>query len=102
MHILVIGSGLMGPAAAYNAMSDPAVTTVTLADMDSAQLEAARARLAAFPAGRRCAPSSWICATRSRRPPSWRRRTPWSRRFPPRLSRWACAPPPRPAPRGSI
>ncbi len=46
MQILVIGSGLMGPAAAYNALSDPAVTQVTLADKDTAQLEAARARLA--------------------------------------------------------
>ena len=46
MQILVIGSGLMGPAAAYNALSDPAVTQVTLADKDPAQLESARARLA--------------------------------------------------------
>ena len=46
MQILVIGSGLMGPAAAYNALSDPAVTQVTLADKDTAQLEVARARLA--------------------------------------------------------
>ncbi len=46
MQILVIGSGLMGPAAAYNALSDPAVTQVTLADKDDAQLAAAAARLA--------------------------------------------------------
>ena len=51
MHILVIGSGLMGPAAAFNAMSDPTVKTVTLADMDPTQLETARARLAALPGG---------------------------------------------------
>lgn len=51
MHILVIGSGLMGPAAAYNAMSDPAVKTVTLADMDPVQLIAAQTRLAALPGG---------------------------------------------------
>lgn len=46
MQILVIGSGLMGPAAAYNALSDPAVTQVTLADKDDAQLAAAAAKLA--------------------------------------------------------
>ena len=45
MHILVIGSGLMGPAAAYNALSDPAVAQVTLADKDAAQLEVAKAKL---------------------------------------------------------
>ncbi|WP_298980633.1 saccharopine dehydrogenase NADP-binding domain-containing protein [Caldilinea sp.] len=45
MQILVLGSGLMGPAAAYNALADPRVTQVTLADKDPAQLDAARARL---------------------------------------------------------
>ena len=45
MKILVLGSGLMGPAAAFNAMCDPDVTAVTLADRDAAQLDLARARL---------------------------------------------------------
>jgi len=45
MQILVLGSGLMGPAAAYNALTDSHVTQVTLADKDATQLEAARARL---------------------------------------------------------
>ena len=45
MQILVLGSGLMGPAAAYNALADPRVTQVTLADKDPAQLDAARAKL---------------------------------------------------------
>ncbi|MEZ4715150.1 MAG: saccharopine dehydrogenase NADP-binding domain-containing protein [Caldilineaceae bacterium] len=48
MKILVLGSGLMGPAAAFNAMCDPDVTAVTLADRDAAQLEL-RARLAGKP-----------------------------------------------------
>jgi lysine 6-dehydrogenase len=51
MKILVIGAGLMGPAAAYNAMSDPKVKSVTLADMDPNQLAAAQARLAPLPGG---------------------------------------------------
>ena len=44
MQILVMGSGLMGPAAAYNALTDPRVAQVTLADKDAAQLAAAQAR----------------------------------------------------------
>lgn len=46
MQILVIGSGLMGPAAAYNALTDSRVAQVTLADKDPAQLAAAHAKLA--------------------------------------------------------
>lgn len=46
MKILVLGSGLMGPAAAFNAMSDADVTRVTLADRDADQLALAQARLA--------------------------------------------------------
>ncbi|MGD9049746.1 MAG: saccharopine dehydrogenase C-terminal domain-containing protein [Anaerolineae bacterium] len=46
MKILVLGSGLMGPASAYNAMTDPDVTKVTLCDMDQGQLDAARTKLA--------------------------------------------------------
>ncbi len=39
MKILVLGSGLMGPAAAYNAMLDPAVAGVTIADRSQEQLD---------------------------------------------------------------
>jgi lysine 6-dehydrogenase len=46
VKILVLGSGLMGPAAAFNAMSDPAVSQVTLCDMNQQQLDAAQAKLA--------------------------------------------------------
>lgn len=45
MKILVIGSGLMGPAAAYNALCDDDVTLVTLADANGRALEEAKARL---------------------------------------------------------
>jgi len=39
MRILVLGSGLIGPASAYNAMSDPEVLQVTLCDIDPQQLD---------------------------------------------------------------
>jgi saccharopine dehydrogenase-like NADP-dependent oxidoreductase len=39
MKILILGSGLMGPAAAYNAMTDPKVTQVTICDISQAQLD---------------------------------------------------------------
>jgi lysine 6-dehydrogenase len=45
VRILVLGSGLMGPAAAFNAMSDPEVSGVTICDLDQRQLEAAQAKL---------------------------------------------------------
>jgi len=45
MRILVLGSGLMGPAAAFNAMSDPDVSEVVLCDRDQGQLDIARRRL---------------------------------------------------------
>jgi saccharopine dehydrogenase-like NADP-dependent oxidoreductase len=48
MRVLVLGSGLMGPAAAYNALNDANVVQVTLADMSQAQLATAQARLAKF------------------------------------------------------
>jgi lysine 6-dehydrogenase len=48
MKILVVGSGLMGPAAAYNAMSDPQVSQVTLADMSQPQLDLARKKLSSM------------------------------------------------------
>ena len=51
MKILVLGSGLMGPAAAFNAMSDPDVSQVTLCDMNQGQLDAAQAKLASLEGG---------------------------------------------------
>lgn len=51
MKILVLGSGLMGPAAAFNAMSDPQVSQVTLCDKSQAQLDAAQAKLDSMPGG---------------------------------------------------
>ncbi len=47
MKILVLGSGLMGPAAAFNALSDPQVTQVTLGDLSQSQLGAAQRKLGA-------------------------------------------------------
>ncbi len=49
MKILILGSGLMGPAAAYNALKDDAVTEVALCDADPAKLQAAAAMLAKVP-----------------------------------------------------
>ena len=49
MRILVIGSGLMGPAAAYNAMVDDAVEGVTVCDLSAAQLSACRDTLRDMP-----------------------------------------------------
>jgi len=46
MKMLVLGSGLMGPAAAFNALSDPGVELVTLADLDQSRLDAAVAHIA--------------------------------------------------------
>lgn len=51
MKILVLGSGLIGPAAAFNAMSDPDVQQVTLCDMNQQQLDAAQAKLSAMKGG---------------------------------------------------
>jgi lysine 6-dehydrogenase len=51
MKILVLGSGLMGPAAAYNAMSDPSVTRVTLCDKDPEQLRMAASKLTGMTGG---------------------------------------------------
>ncbi len=51
MKILVLGSGLMGPAAAFNAMSDPAVSQVTICDINQQQLHAAQAQLGAMEGG---------------------------------------------------
>ncbi len=51
MKILVLGSGLMGPAAAFNAMSDPQVSKITICDMDEGKLDAAQAKLAGLADG---------------------------------------------------
>lgn len=53
MKILVLGSGLMGPAAAYNAASDPAVDQVALADWDQQQLESALKKFVGTAQGRK-------------------------------------------------
>jgi len=45
MKILILGSGLMGPAAAYNALQDSDVSQVTLCDIDQQRLDAAQAQL---------------------------------------------------------
>lgn len=49
MKILILGSGLMGPAAAYNVMSDPEVTQVTVADISQAQLDSCATILSSKP-----------------------------------------------------
>ena len=53
MKILVLGSGLIGPASAYNALVDPEVTQVTLCDIDPQQLEAAQAKLSGLEGGQK-------------------------------------------------
>ena len=53
MKVLVLGSGLMGPAAAFNAMSDPQVSGVTLCDLSQQQLDAAQARLRGMEGGKK-------------------------------------------------
>jgi lysine 6-dehydrogenase len=49
MKILVLGSGLIGPAAAFNAMSDPDVSQVTICDISQQQLDQAAEHLARLP-----------------------------------------------------
>jgi lysine 6-dehydrogenase len=46
---MVLGSGLMGPAAALHLMADPGVARVMVGDRDSRRLAAVRRRLAPFP-----------------------------------------------------
>ena len=53
MHILVLGGGLMGPAAAAEALRDPATSSVTVADISQSSLEACMARLAREPRAER-------------------------------------------------
>ncbi|HSJ52918.1 MAG TPA: saccharopine dehydrogenase C-terminal domain-containing protein [Anaerolineae bacterium] len=55
MRILVLGSGLMGPAAAFNAMADADVSGVTLADLSQAQLDAACQKLLPLQGGEKLA-----------------------------------------------
>ncbi len=47
--ILVLGSGLMGPAAAFNALADPDVAQVVIGDREQRQLDACLRKLAALP-----------------------------------------------------
>ncbi|MBT5877131.1 MAG: hypothetical protein HOH43_27165 [Candidatus Latescibacteria bacterium] len=49
MRILILGGGLMGPAAAYNAMIDPDVLGVTVCDLSGEQLDSCRERLSGKP-----------------------------------------------------
>jgi len=49
MRILVVGSGLMGPAAVFKAMSDPDVSGVTLCDRGEERLAEARRKLSPLP-----------------------------------------------------
>ena len=51
MRILILGSGLMGPAAAYYAMIDPDVSRVTLCDLNQRQLNIAQAKLEGMQGG---------------------------------------------------
>lgn len=46
MRILVLGSGLMGPAAAFNTMADPDVSLVAVCDLSQRQLDACVSKLA--------------------------------------------------------
>ena len=51
MRILILGSGMMGPAAAVNAVADGDVERVVLGDLDRGLLDRARKKLAKFPGG---------------------------------------------------
>jgi saccharopine dehydrogenase-like NADP-dependent oxidoreductase len=55
MKILIVGGGLMGPAAAYNAISDPEVTRVGICDLDSARLDEVASKLSPLPGGEKLA-----------------------------------------------
>jgi lysine 6-dehydrogenase len=55
MKILVLGSGLMGPAVAFNVASDPEVMEVLLVDQSQAALDGAAQWLAALPGGEKLA-----------------------------------------------
>jgi len=47
--ILVLGSGLMGPAAAFHALADPDVAQVVVGDKEQQQLDACARKLAGMP-----------------------------------------------------
>ena len=49
MKILILGSGLMGPAAAFNAIADPNISQVVLCDASQQQLEAGLQKLVGNP-----------------------------------------------------
>ena len=53
MHILVLGGGLMGPAAAAEALRDAATSSVTVADISQSSLDACMARIAGEPRAER-------------------------------------------------
>lgn len=55
MRILILGSGLMGPAAAWQALQDPAVQQVTIGDRNPAALAQALRRLPQLQADKRFA-----------------------------------------------
>ena len=51
MKVLVLGSGLMGPGAAFNAMSDPEVSQVVVCDLSQQRLDACTSKLAGMEGG---------------------------------------------------
>ncbi|MFQ6100374.1 MAG: saccharopine dehydrogenase family protein [Anaerolineae bacterium] len=55
MKILVLGSGLMGPAAAFNGLSDPDVSQVVVCDRSRQQLDACMDKLAGLPGNEKLA-----------------------------------------------
>ena len=77
MKFLVLGSGLMGPAAAYIEMKADDVSAVTLADRSPEQLAVAQKRLAGRPGPSPFLPVTMWCWPRCLR----------------RLSRWGCTRP---------
>ena len=64
MKILVIGSGLMGPAAAYNALLDKDVKRVTLADANVARSQRRKHGSTASTRAIGCTPPCSIWPTR--------------------------------------
>jgi saccharopine dehydrogenase-like NADP-dependent oxidoreductase len=56
MRILVLGTGLMGPAAAFDAMADPDVSRVGVCDASERQLDAGLRRLTGKPGADKLAP----------------------------------------------
>ncbi|HXV97883.1 MAG TPA: saccharopine dehydrogenase C-terminal domain-containing protein, partial [Anaerolineae bacterium] len=56
MKILILGSGLMGPVAAFNAMSDPEVRQVFLGDASQVQLGLAMRKLLGKPGSEKLTP----------------------------------------------